>query len=327
MRVKDYLVYDVYYCGFLAYVGSGYKDRPEHVRSGKSHNKSLNEISVRSKVLGEPDVDVVVHKYFDNKQDAMTYEKKRIKSKNPLFNRTFCSGKLVKILDSKSKQKLAQVDKRLLDQIERLEWLGLETKTNPNLIFTPFGFRFTPKGVSFATECFDLVSYSMFGYCTFLDDLCTSFTNHDNEIVLRIRPEKILELNSCLGEDVFSNSFDVKRDKIKPMIEYEDYDVNYNGASISKACYKYIEENVVLARRLNTYKGIDVVTCMRVVDENTYQVFCLNNGQIIYETNDSSLAIEVHRRMDLRFYKFTTYSDTIELSIDFSLEGCIDLNK
>ena len=41
MEIDEFVVYDVYYCGYLAYVGSGDMQRPLHVRSGKSHNKNL----------------------------------------------------------------------------------------------------------------------------------------------------------------------------------------------------------------------------------------------------------------------------------------------
>ena len=64
MEIDEYVVYDVYYCGYLAYVGSGDRQRPFHVKSGRSHNKSLNEILIRSEVFGEPEVEVKIFKTF-----------------------------------------------------------------------------------------------------------------------------------------------------------------------------------------------------------------------------------------------------------------------
>lgn len=327
MKEKDFLVYDVYYCNFLAYVGSGTKDRPQHVRSGSSHNKDLNEISLRSSVFGEPDVKVVVHKYFNTKEESLIAEKNRIKSKKPLFNKALCRSGNAKILSKPDKILIGKTNEVLLRNLERLEKIAEATGVNPNLIFTPFGFRCKLAYIRYDTECYDLVSLSMFGTCTALKGFCESYIDHNDNVVIKVLPHVFDEINDCLGGSRFVDHMTTIKENNKPLTMRVNYNSNYNGAEIPESCYNYMDDSVVLSRRLNTYRGIEIIVCLSRSKEESCRIYCLNNNQTLFETKDSSEALEIHRNMSLIHYQFTSYSNDTYVCEDFSLIGCMDFNK
>ena len=323
MKVKNFVVYDVYYCGFLAYVGSGENDRPNHVTSGCSHNDCLNELNIRSKVFGEPDVSIKIHKYFDKKEDSLLCEKSRISRLKPLFNKTHRGSMGFKILSKTERDLIRSKDINLLERVERIENMGNCFGVNPNLVFTPYDFRCEVQGVKYDSACFDLVSISTFGMCTFLDDYFEYYIDHNDLVVIKALPDTISKLNQIVGNSRFVNYLDKRKQGNKPLFARDDYNPNYNGSAISENCHKYLAEDIVLARKLNTYKGIDIVLCLRV-SGGVFDVFCLNNNQIIYTTTDSSDALEAHRNTDLIRYEFLTRVGEDSIVSTLILDNCKD---
>lgn len=303
--MNRFIVYDVYYCGFLAYVGSGMAGRHNHVVSGSSHNSCLNELYVRSSVFGEPSVSIEIYKYFNSKEESLLCEKRRIKTLKPLFNKSNVGSTGFEVLSKHERDSVRSSDIDLLYRIERLEYLADYVGVNPNLAFTPYGFRSNMELVKYDCSCFDIVSISTFGKCTSLDGYFDYSINHNDIVTIKATPETISRLGGIVGSHRFINYFDCCDNNREPLFYRDCYNPNYNGAAISEASYKYITGDIVLARRVNTCKGVDVVLCLRVKND-MYEVFCLNNNQIIYSTGDSSDALDAHRNTELRGNEFST---------------------
>ncbi len=83
---KEFYVYEVRLKGELVYVGKGTGRRFNHVLSGRSHNRHINETYFKSTLLGEPPLEVDIIKWFDCSDEALAYESDLINTHKPDFN-------------------------------------------------------------------------------------------------------------------------------------------------------------------------------------------------------------------------------------------------
>ena len=83
----SYYIYQLTYRNIVLYIGSGCKDRIDHVMSCSSHNQYLN----RFFALGYVSDDITLEKTHQNlsKQDSLDMERELIKNKQPLFNTVY----------------------------------------------------------------------------------------------------------------------------------------------------------------------------------------------------------------------------------------------
>ena len=328
MIKKDYVVYEVYYCGLLAYIGSGNRQRPHHVKSGTSHNKALNELFVRASVYGEPNVKVEVVKEFKTKEEATKSEKFWIKRKTPLFNGTFCNSGSAKILTDEERNTLLSVDNDLLHRIKKIESIAEDVGVNANLIFTPYGFRMPVKDIRWDSQNFDVISLSLLGSCKSLEGFCDAYIDHNDNVVIKAKSESIERINSALGFVKFVDYFNNRKSKNKPTAYREDHDPNYNGGVVPRACYDYIDNTCLLFRSLGERRKVKIIVALKTPERNQYEVVCLNNNQVLFSTDDSSLAIDVYRNIFLRGYEFL-YENSWDVDADATLilNGCFDFEK
>lgn len=327
MEIDEYLVYDVYYCGHLAYVGSGDRQRPLHVKSGSSHNKSLNEILIRSEAFGEPEVEVKIFKTFKTKDAATKFEAKRIRHKTTLFNTAHCGLSKVKILSHEDHKKLAYLDPSLQESLQRLENLSRSVRVSPFLIFTPFGFRVPVIELKPNLVNYDAVALTLFGSCKPYDDICNIEVNRNGEAVLKVKEGVVDTINNILGKQVFTDFVNCQ----KPKTEAKVFRDNHNRSELCsippQESYKYMDKSVALARRLCTYMNIDIVLCLKITGDSRYSVLCLNNQKEYFLTDDSSEALEVYRNAVMNNYELYFYTDSETIKIPFTLNGCIDFKS
>lgn len=83
---EQYYVYIVTLVDEIVYIGKGQGSRVNHVLSGKSHNKFINEAYYRSTLLGEPMMEVEISQWFSKEKAALSYENRLIKENKPKFN-------------------------------------------------------------------------------------------------------------------------------------------------------------------------------------------------------------------------------------------------
>lgn len=82
----EHYVYEVTLSDEVVYVGKGIGGRVNHVLSGKSHNKFINEAFFRSELLGEPPLQVKIVKWFPTSEEALSFESVMIGKLCPAFN-------------------------------------------------------------------------------------------------------------------------------------------------------------------------------------------------------------------------------------------------
>lgn len=327
MEIDEYVVYDVYYCGYLAYVGSGDRQRPLHVKSGKSHNKSLNEISLRSEMFGEPEVEVKIFKTFKNRKDATDFEAKRIRHKVTLFNASHCGLDRVRILTNEEHKQLANLNIKLQEALQRLETLSRLVKVSPLLIFTPFGFRVPVTELRPNLENYDAVALTLFGSCKPYDDICNIEVNHSGEATLKVREGVVDTINNLFGKQMFTDFVNYKRTKTEAKVFRDNHVISEMCSVTPQESYEYMDKSVVLARRLCTYMNIDIVLCLKMTEDSRYSVLCLNNQKEYFLTDDSSEALEVYRNAVMNNYELYFYTDSETVIIPFTLNGCIDFKS
>ena len=327
MEIDEYVVYDVYYCGYLAYVGSGDRQRPFHVKSGRSHNKSLNEILIRSEVFGEPEVEVKIFKTFKTKEDATKFEAKRIRHKVTLFNTTHCGLSKVKILTHEDHKRLGYLDPSLQKSLKRLENLSRSVKVSPFLIFTPFGFRVPVTELLPDLVNYDAVSLTLFGSCKPYDDICNIEVNRNGEAVLKVKEGVVDTINNLLGKQLFTDFVNCCNPKIEAKVFRDDHNRSEMCSIPPQESYKCMDKSIVLARRLCTYMRIDIVLCLKITEDFKYSVLCLNNQKEYFLTDDSSEALEVYRNAIMKNYELYFYTDSKTTSIPFTLNGCLDFKS
>ena len=327
MEIDEYVVYDAYYCGYLAYVGSGDRQRPLHVKSGSSHNKSLNEILIRSEVFGEPEIEVKLFKTFKTKDDATKCEAKRIRHKTTLFNSTHCGLSRAKILTKEEHKTLALLDPNLQESLQRLENLSRLVKVSPLLIFTPFGFRVPVTELKPNFGNYDAVALTLFGSCKPYDDICNIEVNRNGEAVLKVKEGVVDTINNLLGKQVFTDFVNCRKPKMGVKVFRDDHNRSEMCSIPPQESYKYMDKSVVLARRLCTYMNIDIVLCLKITEDSRYSVLCLNNQKEYFLTDDSSEALEVYRNAVMNNYELYFYADSETMSIPFTLNGCIDFKS
>ena len=327
MEIDEYVVYDVYYCGYLAYVGSGDRQRPLHVKSGKSHNKSLNEISLRSEMFGEPEVEVKIFKTFKNRKDATDFEAKRIRHKATLFNASHCGLDRVRILTNEEHKQLANLNIKLQEALQRLETLSRLVKVSPLLIFTPFGFRVPVTELRPNVENYDAVALTLFGSCKPYDDICNIEVNHSGEATLKVREGVVDTINNLFGKQMFTDFVNYKRTKTEAKVFRDNHVISEMCSVPPQESYEYMDKSVVLARRLCTYMNIDIVLCLKMTEDSRYSVLCLNNQKEYFLTDYSSEALEVYRNAVMNNYELYFYNDSETVIIPFTLNGCIDFKS
>lgn len=107
---EQYYVYIVTLVDEIVYIGKGQGRRVNHVLSGKSHNKFINEAYYRSTLLGEPMMEVEISQWFSKEKAALSYENRLIKENKPKFN---VAGNSVSsyTVNSKDKRKDRHYDK------------------------------------------------------------------------------------------------------------------------------------------------------------------------------------------------------------------------
>lgn len=327
MEIDEYVVYDVYYCGYLAYVGSGDRQRPLHVKSGGSHNKSLNEILIRSEVFGEPEIEVKLFKTFKTKDDATKCEAKRIRHKATLFNSTHCGLSRAKILTKEEHKKLTLLDPNLQESLQRLENLSRLVKVSPLLIFTPFGFRVPVTELKPNLGNYDAVALTLFGSCKPYDDICNIEVSRNGEAILKVKEGVVDTINNLLGKQVFTDFVNYDMPKMEARVFRDDHNRSEMCSIPPQESYEYMDKSIALARRLCTYMNIDIVLCLKITEGSRYSVLCLNNQKEYFLTGDSSEALEVYRNAVMNNYELYFYTDSETISIPFTLNGCIDFKS
>ena len=130
---EQYYVYIVTLVDEIVYVGKGQGRRFNHVLSGKSHNKYINEAYYRSTLLGEPMMEVEIGQWFSSSEDALKHEAGLIREHRPVFN--VAGNGDVRVPKKKSKRQNPLPLKK-------------ETKLTPPLKphFWPKGFTDIPEG-------------------------------------------------------------------------------------------------------------------------------------------------------------------------------------
>lgn len=327
MEIDEFVVYDVYYCGYLAYVGSGDRQRPLHVKSGRSHNKSLNEISLRSEMFGEPEVEVKIFKTFKNRKDASDFEAKRIRHKATLFNTSHCGLDRVRILTNEEHKKLTNLNPKLQEALQRLENLSRLVKVSPLLIFTPFGFRVPVAEIRPNLENYDAVALTLFGSCKPYDDICNIEINHNGEATLKVKDGVVETINTLLGKQIFTDFVNYKKSKMEAKVFRDDHIRSEMCSIPPQEVYNYMDKSIVLARRLCTYRNIEIVLCLKLLENSKYSVLCLNNQQEFFVTNDSAEAVDVYRNAVMHDYEFRFWTDSETVTTPFTLTGCIDFES
>lgn len=86
VETEQHYVYIVTLKDEIVYVGKGQGRRINHVLSGSSHNKYINEAYYRSTLLGEPSMEVEIDSYFYSSEDALKCEAALIRKHKPPFN-------------------------------------------------------------------------------------------------------------------------------------------------------------------------------------------------------------------------------------------------
>lgn len=318
----DYYVYEVKYCGFSAYIGSGCGTRYQHVRSGKSHNKILNEIRLRYDLLGEPNMTVNIIKECKTKQNSLNAEKALIKKLKPMFNSQWsCSGE-AKILTQDEYAKFDDEHKWLLEALRAVEGIGEDTGVNANLIFTPFGFRVPVTDIKWDTKNFDLVAISLTGDCDSLHGICESVIDHKENIVMKIKPEFIVVINKQLGYERFVDNFNSTNSNGKALMYRDDYNPNKNGTIVPDRCSLLFDNTTILARTINIRRKIKIVCSLNKLGTGVYSVHCMNNGQELFTTKSLSSALEYHRGLDMSGDLFFTYVGNTRHEVEFFIDGC-----
>lgn len=324
MKKKEFLVYDVYYCGFLAYVGSGSLDRPDHVKSGRSHSSKLNEVYFRETVYGEPELKVRIYKYYDTKESALKAEKTRIKDKNPLFNKTNCSKGVAELFKTTDWEILKERDLQLYTTLKALCDVAYDANENVNLAFTPFGLRVPLKTLMWDTSVYDSVSLSVFGKSNKLEDSFDIVIDHNDLINIKVKPETINKVNLMLEDNVLTDFMSFKKPPNTPIA----YRIGYNKSPCGKrseVLTSCVTDNVVFAKCLNTYRGVDIISALVKVDDGKYHVICLNNKHVIFKSEEPSLALSVYHSMWLSNYEFKSVTEQgLSITMPLDLISCTD---
>lgn len=108
MRSEDkYYVYEVTFEGETIYVGKGQGSRVNHVLSGKSHNRRLNEYVFRHELLSESLPSVHIVQYFSEESLAFKFEEYLIRDKLPECNIRLCAKPKIKT-KAKAKTKISR---------------------------------------------------------------------------------------------------------------------------------------------------------------------------------------------------------------------------
>lgn len=115
-----YEVYKATYKDVVVYVGFGVRERHHHCTSGASQVVELNQITLNP--LYERDLIVDVIETFNDKKEALQFEKIQIKQLQPLFNKMH-NNELIHYDILEKFQKVYQNNTFMLEKINVLNYI------------------------------------------------------------------------------------------------------------------------------------------------------------------------------------------------------------
>jgi len=106
---RSHYVYIVLQESTIVYIGKGEGRRFEHVNSGKSHSRAINELQFKSELLGEPPICINTLIYFSSKEEALLFEKQLIRYYRPICNIVYKVVKKFATVKTKRNKKLPKI--------------------------------------------------------------------------------------------------------------------------------------------------------------------------------------------------------------------------
>ncbi len=135
---RGHYVYIVLQEDTIVYIGKGEGRRFEHVNSGKSHSRAINELQFKSEFLGEPPISINTLIYFNSKEEALLFEKQLIRYYRPVCNIVYKAIKKVATTKTKSNKRSHTKLPTLIDsdgnEIDRRTFNGGHNKSYPRIL-------------------------------------------------------------------------------------------------------------------------------------------------------------------------------------------------
>jgi len=300
--MMDYYVYEVYYCGILAYIGQGQGDRLDHVHSGRSHNKLLNEVYYRNQIFGEPKVEVQIRKRYRTRKEALSAEKHWIGRLKPLFNYTHSRNCKAKLFTHDEYCVLNGVGKGFLEAVEVFEAMCVQVGVNPKLALTPIGA--TVWGLPYLQEeiCFNLAGLSLTGKCEQMSEYFDWVFVRDGVVKVWLKSFVMQHLVSELGWGYYVFEFD-KKHTGSCLIASDGFDHNEYGSAVPLGYLGFQKSGLILCRTIGSRSAVRMV--LAIYDtEGGYRVICENSQQLVYLSDTLGDALRVFRWSELRGENF-----------------------
>lgn len=298
----SYYVYEAHYCGVLAYIGMGHGDRTEHVCSGSSHNKFLNEVHYRSQTLGEPKAEVRIRKRFKTKLEAAKVEKGLIGRLNPLFNSQHARPCKAKLFSAGERRLLEDVGEDFLAAIDVFEGMCLYARVNPKFALTPIGATMWGLPYKWIGACLNLAGLSLMGRCEQIESYFDWIFVGEGVVKVWLKPFVIQSVIDRLKSKHYV--FEVKQKSTGvAFMHCADFKPNGFGSAVPSGYWEHKKQGLVLCRAIGYRSKAKMVIALYDTGMG-YKVVCENSQQLMYASHVLGDALNVYRRSHLSGKEF-----------------------
>lgn len=321
----SYYIYEVHYCGVLVYIGMGQGDRTDHVCSGSSHNKFLNEVYYRNQILGEPKAEVRIRKRFKTKLEATKSEKWFIGKLNPLFNNQHTKPYNAVLFSPDERDKLLGVGDDFLAAVDVFDDMCFHGRVNPKFSLTPIGALMWGVPSQWGGVCSNLAGLSLIGKCEQIQDYFDWVFVGDGVVKVWLKTCIMREVVDRLdsGHYIFQV---MQKPTGMPNINYGDFKPNGFGSIVPSEYWVHKKQGLVLCRTIGKRSRVKLVLSLYDTDGG-YKVVCENSQQLVYESRVIGDALNVYRRSELKGKEFVLLEDGFSTPIcQINLSHVVDFD-
>jgi len=305
--MMDYYVYEVYYCGILAYIGQGQGNRTAHVHSGRSHNKFLNEVHSRSLSHNEPKAEVRIRKRFKTKAEAVKSEKWSIGRFNPMFNDIHSKPWKSSLFSADERKKLEDIGEDFLAAVDVFDVMCISGKVNPKFALTPIGAQMWGVPSIWGGVCSNLAGLSLVGKCEQIQNYFDWVFVGAGLVKVWLKTSVMREVVGRLGSEHYVFEV-VQKPTGMPFVAYSDFQQNRYGSLVPSGYWEHKKQGLILCRTVGERTRVKMVLSLYDTD-NGYKVVCENNQQLIYESRVMGAALSVYRGSNLKGKEFVLFHE------------------